>query len=156
MQRKAAMNPTLAFFEQLAPMLAVLALVVGALWVGTLFAASWLCGRSRFAADPTELGTLAVALNRRWTTPFLFVSVTSAAAWLCLLPNGALSTRWLYVVCVAILSLVFIHTSVRRRATRIASGSVSAIRGEALMRVALVVSVAVVVALGSVRAMAAP
>jgi hypothetical protein len=57
---------------------------------------------------------------------------------------------------VAILSLVFIHTSVRRRATRIASGSVSAIRGEALMRVALVVSVAVVVALVSVRAMAAP
>jgi hypothetical protein len=150
------MNPTLAFFEQLAPVLAALALLVGALWVGTLFAASWLCGRSRFSADPTELGTLAVALNRRWTSPFLVVSLTSAAAWFCLLPTAVHSARWVYVFCVALLSLVFIHVSVARRATRIANGSVGAIRGEALVRLALVVSVAIVVALVRARAMGAP
>jgi hypothetical protein len=133
------------------PMLGVVAFIAGALWAGILFSVSWLSGRARWMADGMEVGTLALTLNRRWATPFLVLSLTSAFLWMYALPPGAFNQGLFMGVGAALLVLLLVHSSVRSRAARVASGSVSATRGEGMHRVVLVLSLAVLTTLVGLR-----
>jgi hypothetical protein len=140
-----------ALLLQCIPLLGVVAFIAGALWAGILFSVSWLSGRARWMADGTEVGSLAMTLNRRWATPCLVVSLVSAMLWICTLPQRALSEPWLFGLAAALVALLLVHSSVLSRAARVARGSVSATRGEGLRRFVLVVSLAVLTTLVGLR-----
>jgi hypothetical protein len=106
-----------------APLLAALALLSSALWIGTLFSVSWLSGRARMMADAPEIGRLALALFRRWTLTSLMVSLASTAAWWvgqdglgAVRPGNAAVAG----ACAAGLLLLIVHLSVGARAKRVA------------------------------------
>jgi hypothetical protein len=147
------MNTTRAFalLQEFLPVLGVVALITGALWAGILFSVSWLSGRARWMADGTEVGTLALALDRRWATPCLVACIASALAWACVTPSWLPGGPWLIGLGALLLVLVALHSSVSTRALRVARGSVSATRGEGLRRLMLVVSLAAVTALVGLR-----
>jgi hypothetical protein len=140
-----------ALLVQCLPMLGVLAFIAGALWAGILFSVSWLSGRARWMADGTEVGGLAIMLNRRWATPCLVVSLASAFLWIYAQPQGLADERWLFGLGAALAVLLLVHSSVLHRAVRIANGSVTATRGEGLRRLVLVLSLTVVTALVGLR-----
>jgi hypothetical protein len=123
-------------------LLGVVAVVAGALWAGTLFAVSWLCGRARWRADSREIGALAVELNRRWATRCFVVGAVCALGWVGAAPSGTMEPYRVGGVGAGVLALVLLHGSVAQRAKRIADGSMRAARGEGLRRFALVLSLA--------------
>ena len=144
-------TPLFALAVRCLPMLGVIALIAGALWAGILFSVSWLSGRARWMADGVEVGTLALTLNRRWATPCLVVSLSSAFLWMWALPPGTLNEGLLMGVGAALLALLLVHSNVRSRAVRIANGSVSATRGEGVRRLLLVLSLTVLTTLVGLR-----
>jgi len=148
------MNPIVDALERCAPILATLALIAGALWIGTLFAVSWLCGRARLMADTSEIVGLAVSLNRRWTIPCLVACVVCSFGWLCALPRSAFDGRWLYGLDGAIVALVLVHARVAQRARRVVRGNARALHGELARRTALVLSLATLAALMTFRSIA--
>jgi hypothetical protein len=134
-----------------APVLAALALLTGSLWVGTLFAVSWLSGRARYMADGGEIATLALGLNRNWATPCLLATMVFALGWACVVPPATFDVATMLVASVALFVLVLVHASAANRAVRIAGGSRRAGRGESLRRVALVMSAAMLAGLVGAR-----
>jgi hypothetical protein len=134
-----------------APVLAALALLTGSLWVGTLFAVSWLSGRARYMADGVEIATLALGLNRSWATPCLLATMVFALGWACLVPPSTFDAYTMLAASVAMFVLVLVHASAANRAVRIAGGSRRAGRGEPLRRIALVLSVAMLAGLVGAR-----
>jgi hypothetical protein len=154
-QWSAGMSSTRAFvlLEQCTPLLAIMALLAGALWLGVLFSVSWLSGRARLAADGAEMGHLAVSLNRIWAMPLLLVSSLSGAAWIWTHP-APLALPWLSGLGVVFLVLLGLHSIVARRATRVANGSLRATRGEGARRLALVVSMAALTSLVTLHVLA--
>lgn len=123
-------------------LLGVVAVVAGALWTGTLFAVSWLCGRARWRADSRDIGALAADLNSRWATRWFVVGAACSLGWVAAAPPGTLEPYWVGGVGAGVLALLLLHGSVAQRAKRIADGSVRAARGEGLRRFALVLSLA--------------
>lgn len=111
----------LTWLHRGAPFLLALAVLSGALCIGTLFAVSWLAGRARWMADAPEIARLALSLFSRWTVPCFFVSAASAAGWL----EGAHPDRVhdpvVMAAAVATLLLVIVHFRVASRARRIAT-----------------------------------
>jgi hypothetical protein len=136
---------------QCLPVLGLVALIAGALWAGVLFSVSWLSGRARWMADGAEVGGLAMMLNRRWATPCLLVSLTSALLWIYAQPRGAADARWLPGLAAALAALLLVHSRVLNRAVRVANGSVAATRGEGLRRLILVLSLTAFTALVGLR-----
>jgi hypothetical protein len=133
------------------PMLGVVAFIAGALWAGILFSVSWLSGRARWMADGTEIGSLAISLNRRWATPCLAVCLMSACLWIYSLPRGLLPESSILGLGMALVVLLLVHSNVAVRASRVAHGSVSATRREGLRRFFLVVSLTVLTAVLGLR-----
>lgn len=113
----------LTWLHRAAPFLLALAVLTGALCLGTLFAVSWLAGRARWMADAPEIARLALSLFSRWTVPCFFVSTASAAGWL----EGAHPERIhdpiVMAAAGATLVLVIVHFRVAARARRIATTS---------------------------------
>jgi hypothetical protein len=136
---------------QCLPLLGVVALVAGALWTGVLFSVSWLSGRARWMADGTEVGQLALTLNRRWATPCLVVCLVSVFLWVSTFPAGTLDLASMWGIGAGLLALVLIHTNVVSRASRVSRGSSSATRGEGVRRLLLVVSLAAVTTIVGLR-----
>jgi hypothetical protein len=139
------------FLAHCTPLLGVVALICGALWVGILFSVSWLSGRARWMADNAQVGMLALALNRRWATPCLVVSLATACLWLSTVPNGLLQTPWIVGAGAALVAMLLVHTSVAARTRHIARGSVSATRGEGMRRLFLVLSLVMFAAIVTFR-----
>jgi hypothetical protein len=111
----------LGWLQRVAPFLLALAVVSGALCLGTLFAVNWLTGRARWMADAPEIARLALSLFARWTVPCFVVSTLAGAGWL----EGAHPERAhdpiVLVVAAATLVLVVIHFRVAGRARRLAA-----------------------------------
>ncbi len=148
------MESTRAFLllEQCQPLLGVVAFIAGALWAGILFSVSWLSGRTRWMADGTEIGSLAIALNRRWGTPCEVVFLSAGFLWAYTRPAGAvLDVPWAIGLSVALAALLVVHWRVRGRALRVAGGNTSATRGEGMSRLALVLSLAALTTLVGLR-----
>jgi hypothetical protein len=147
------MASTRAFIllQQCLPLLWVVAFVAGALWTGILFSVSWLSGRARWMADGTDVGTLALSLNRRWATPSLVVCLVSASLWVWARPAGALDVASMWGLGVALVVLLLLHSSVEVRALRVSRGSVSATHGEGVRRLMLVLSLAALLTLVGMR-----
>jgi hypothetical protein len=107
-----------------APFLLAVAVITGALCIGTLFAVSWLARRALWMADAPEIARLALSLFGRWTVPCFFVSAVTAAGWL----EGAHPERVhdpvVMAVALATLLLVLVHVRVAAHARRIAATSV--------------------------------
>jgi len=133
------------------PMLGVVAFVAGSLWTGILFSVSWLSGRARWMADGSDLGLLALSLNRRWATPCLVVCLASVTLWIWTQPPGAVDLASMWGLGAAMLVLLLLHSSVEHRAVRISRGYVSATRGEGVRRLMLVLSLAVLITLVGLR-----
>jgi hypothetical protein len=144
-------TPAGLLLEHLVPLLGVAAFIALALWVGVLFSVSWLSGRARWMADGTEVGRLAVALDRRWAIPALLASVGTAFFWLFAAPAGPPHGGALYGLVGAALLLVVMHAAVSRRALQVAGGHTEATRGEGMSRTFLLLSLAAIVALVSFR-----
>ena len=132
-------------------MLGVVAFVAGSLWTGILFSVSWLSGRARWMADGSDLGNLAVSLNRRWATPCLVVCLASVSLWIWTQPAGAVDLASMWGLGAAMFALLLLHSSVEHRAVRISRGNVSATRGEGVRRLMLVLSLAVLITLVGLR-----
>jgi hypothetical protein len=106
-----------------APELATVLVVAGALWIGTLFSVSWLCGRARMMADGPEIGRLAASLFGRWTVPSLLVSLLAGAAlWLVAFERQG-HARWLYIAAAAEIILIALSVRVGLQARRVGNGS---------------------------------
>jgi len=140
-------TPLFAAIVKCLPMLAVIALIAGALWAGTLFSASWLSGRARWMADATEAGTLAMSLNRRRATPCLLVSLASAVLWVWAQPHAVPDQAWLLGVGFAVVAALAVHSTVLIRTARVARGSIVATRGEGVRRFVLVLTLALLTTL---------
>jgi hypothetical protein len=138
-------------------LLAALAFVAScSLWTGTLFCVSWLSGRARMMADGPEVGGLALSLFRRWATPLFVASFFACFAWLAGGPADRLRAHWVYGIVGAMAALLALHVVVGSRARRIVRGSVRAAEGEAIRRVALVVSFGAIIALAALRTSLVP
>jgi hypothetical protein len=144
-------TPAGLLLEHCIPLVGVAAFIALAIWVGVLFSVSWLSGRARWMADGTEVGRLAVALDRRWPIPALFASVGTAFFWLFATPAGPPRGVGLYGLVGAALLLVVMHATVSRRAVQVAGGHSEATKGEGMSRTFLVLSLAAIVALLSFR-----
>jgi hypothetical protein len=140
-----------ALLHQCLPLLGVVAFVAGALWVGILFSVSWLSGRARWMADGTELGSLALSLNRRWATPLLIVCLASGSLWVFMVPAGSLDLPWASGLGGTILALLIVHSSVVARAMGVSRGSLRATHGEGVRRLLLVISLAALTILVGLR-----
>jgi hypothetical protein len=123
-----------------APLLASIFVLAGALWMGTLFSASWLSGCARMMADGPEIGRLALSLLHRWTIPSLCVSLFAGLGWLAMAPLGRTRVHWVYAVAALAVPIVALQVGVGRRAKRVAQGSAEAARGAGARRLALMLS----------------
>ena len=138
-------------------LLVAMAFVVScSLWTAILFSVSWLTGRARMMADGPEIGGLAVALFRRWATPLFVSSFVAGFVWLAGGPADRLRAHWVYGIVGAMGALVALHVVVGSRARRVVRGSVRAAEGEAMRRVALVVSFGAIIALAALRTSLVP
>jgi hypothetical protein len=127
-----------------------------ALWTGTLFSVSWLTGRARMMADGPEVGGLALALFRRWAVPLLVTSLAAGFIWLAGGPADRLRAHWVYGIVAAMAAILGLHLVVGSRAKRVVRGSVRASDGEAVRRVALVLSFGAIIALAALRTSLVP
>jgi hypothetical protein len=122
-----------------------------ALWTGTLLSVSWLTGRARMMADGPEVGALALALFRRWATPLLVASLVIGIVWLGGGPRERLRAHWVYGIGAAVIVLLMLHGRVGTRAERVGRGSLRAINGEWISRVAIVISFGAIIALAALH-----
>jgi serine/threonine protein kinase len=132
-----------------APFFATIWIVANSLCIGTLFSASWLCGRAVMMADAPEIGRLSLQLLRRWTVPSLVVSLVAGAAWCTLVAQEHQQNLWLYGVGLAALALVGLNVTIAQRANQLAQGTADSSRGEGARRLALLVSVSAAIALAA-------
>jgi hypothetical protein len=100
--------------------LLVVAVLTGALCIGTLFAVRWLAGRALWMADAPEIARLALSLFARWTVPCFFVSTVTAAGWLETAHPERVHDPVVMAIAAATLVLVLVHFRVAARARRIA------------------------------------
>ena len=121
------------------------------LWTGTLLSVSWLTGRARMMADRQEIGGLALALFRRWAVPLLVASLVAGFVSLAGGPADRLRAHWVYGIVGAMAASIALHVAVGSRARRVVRGSVRASEGEAIRRVALVLSFGAIIALATLR-----
>jgi len=127
-----------------------------AMWTATLFSVSWLTGRARMMADGPEIAALALTLFRRWATPLFGASFFAGFAWLAGGPADRLRAHWVYAIVGAMGAILALHVVVGSRAQRVVRGSVRASQGEAIRRVALVVSFGAIIALAALRTSLVP
>jgi hypothetical protein len=127
-----------------------------ALWTGTLLSVSWLTGRARMMADGQEVGGLALALYRQWAVPLLAVSLVAGFLALAGGPADRLRAHWVYGIVGAMAASIALHRVVGSRARRVVRGSVRASEGEAIRRVALLLSFGAIIALAGLRASLMP
>jgi hypothetical protein len=138
------------------PFAAMLFVACCALWTGTLMSVSWLTGRARMMADGPEVGALAGSLYRRWAVPLLVASLATAFVWLAGGPRERLRADWVYGIGAALAALLTLHAMVGSRAERLGRGSRRAGNGEAMSRLALVVSFGAIIALAARHALLGP
>jgi hypothetical protein len=127
-----------------------------ALWTGTLFSVSWLTGRARMMADGPEVGGLALTLFRRWAVPLLVLSLVAGFVCLAGGPADRLRAHWVYGIVGAMVVLFALHAVVGSRAKRVVRGSLRASEGEAIRRLALVLSFGAIIALAALRTSLVP
>jgi hypothetical protein len=140
----------------LAPLLASVFVVAGALWLGTLFAVSWFSGCARMMADGPEIGRLALSLFRRWTVPSLCVAIAAAGGWLAIAPGVRARAHWVDLIAVLVVALLGLHQAVGERAKRVALGRIDATHGEGFRRLMLVLSIGAVAAVATFRSALVP
>jgi hypothetical protein len=109
---------------------ATVCLVGCALWLGTLFSVSWLCGRATTMPEGPEIGHLAISLFRRWTLPSLAVSLIAGVLWSGAAVHVGRQAQWLYGLPVVGLAFIVLSGAVGRRAKRLARGSPASTRDE--------------------------
>ena len=133
-------------------MLAAVAFVAScSLWTGTLFCVSWLTGRARMMADGPEIGRLAVTLHRRWAHPLGIATFVTGFISVMGGPSERLRAHWIYGIAAAVAALVALDVAVGSRAKRVVRGSLRASEGEAMRRVAIVLSFGAIIALAALR-----
>jgi hypothetical protein len=109
----------MAQMTRYAPAFATVLFVAAALWIGTLFSVSWLCGRARMMADGPEIGRLASSLFGRWTVPSLLVSLGAGSGlWLAAFEHQT-RALWLYGAVALEIALLTVSVRVGRRARRV-------------------------------------
>jgi hypothetical protein len=111
----------LDWLQRGAPFLLALAVMSGALCIGTLFAVNWLAVRARWMADAAEIARLALSLFSRWTVPCFFVSTVAAAGWLEGAHRELAHNPIVLAAAAATVVLVIVHVQVAARARRLAS-----------------------------------
>jgi hypothetical protein len=134
-----------------APLFATICVAAGALWLGTLFSVSWLCGRATLMADGPEIGSLSLSLFRRWTVPSLVVSLIAGSLWCGAAAQANRQHYWLYGIALAVLAFVALTGTVGQRGSRLVRGSIQATKGEGARRFALLLSVWAMIALAAFR-----
>jgi hypothetical protein len=144
-------TPAAFLLERCFPLLGAAAFVALSLWIGTLFSVSWVTGRARWMADDTDVGRIAVALCRRWATPFLGAFVVLAFLVVLAAPERQVALGQLVASGLALAGMLGVHASIWRHAARVERGSVRAASGDGMRRVALVLSLAMLLALVSFR-----
>jgi hypothetical protein len=111
----------LDWLQRGAPFLLAVAVMGGALWVGTLFSVSWLADRARLMADTPQIARLALSLFARWTVPCFVLSIAAAAGWL----EGAhpehVREPIALAAAAATFALVIVHVKVAVHARRLAT-----------------------------------
>jgi hypothetical protein len=110
----------LAWVHRGSSILLAIAVLTGALCIGTLFAVSWLARRALWMADAPEIARLALSLFARWTVPCFFVSAVTAVAWLEAAHPERVHDPVVMAIAAATLVLVLVHFRVAARARRIA------------------------------------
>jgi hypothetical protein len=144
-------TPAAYFLVSCFPLLGAAAFVALSLWIGSLFSVSWITGHARWMADDADVGRIAASLCRRWATPFLaffvafgFLTVVSA-------PEREIGVPQLAAAGFALAGMLGVHASIWRHAARVERGSVRAARGDGMRRIALVLSLATLLAVVSFR-----
>jgi len=148
-------TPAALVLQHCVPLLGAGAFVALSLWIGTLFSVSWVTGHARWMADDADVGRIAAALCRRWATPFLMGFVVLTSLLVVATPDAQIGTAQLVAAGFALAGMLGVHGSIWRHAARVERGSVRAARGDGMRRVALVLSLATLLAVVSFR-MAAP
>lgn len=142
------MNYLVHALGRYAPLFATVSLIASVLWIGALLTTSWLCSRARLMADGPEIGGLAVLLHRQWASRCFLLGAACGLLALAGAPE-ALRPGSAAAAALVLLALVWLHARVGGRANRISRGR--GIRGEAAHRLALILSLAILTALVSIR-----
>jgi hypothetical protein len=137
-------------------LVATLFLASCAAWTGVLVSVSRLSGRARMMADGPKGCVLALALYRERAMPLLVVSFLIGFVWLACAPSDRLRAHWVHAIGVALLAMAGLHVMVGSRAERVLRGSLRATQGEALRRIALLVSFVSIIAFAALRTTLVP
>jgi putative membrane protein len=89
-------------------------------WIGSILAVAWLCGRARLVADGAEVGRYARAIYLRFSAPAFVVAIGAGVARLLVQPSAYLHAHWMHGKLFLAVALVGLHHVVGAKAKRIA------------------------------------
>jgi putative membrane protein len=114
-------------------------------WIGSVLAVAWLCGRARLMAEGAEAGRFARGVYLRFSVPAFLLAVGSGLARLLMQPAAYLHAHWMHAKLLLVVVVIGLHHVVGAKAKRIARGDTEAETGtQGLVLVILLAAVGAV------------
>jgi putative membrane protein len=95
-------------------------------WIGSILAVAWLCGRARLVADGTEVGRFARGVYLRFSVPAFLLAVGAGVARLLMQPAVYLHAHWMHGKLALALLIIALHHVIGAKAKRIARADTEA------------------------------
>jgi putative membrane protein len=137
--------------ERLALPLVALHVTANLVWIGSILAVAWLCGRARLVADGTEVGRYARAIYLRFAVPGFLVAVGAGIARLLVQPAAYLHAHWMHGKLLLAVVLIGLHHVVGAKAKRISRADTDAETGTGVLVLGILVAAAGAVVLVVMR-----
>jgi putative membrane protein len=112
--------------ERFALPLVALHVSANLVWIGSIVAVAWLCGRARLVADGTEVGRFARGIYLRFSVPAFMLAVGAGIARLLVQPSVYLHAHWMHGKLLLAVVLIGLHHVVGAKAKRIARADTEA------------------------------
>jgi putative membrane protein len=137
--------------ERFALPLVALHVSANLVWIGSMLAVAWLCGRARLMADGTEAGRFARGIHLRFAVPAFLVAVGAGVARLLVQPGPYLHAHWMHGKLLLAVVLIGLHHVLGAKAKRIARADTEAETGTGVLIVAILVAAAGAVTLVTMK-----
>lgn len=137
--------------ERLALPLVALHVTANLVWIGSILAVAWLCGRARLVADGTEVGRYARGIYMRFAVPGFLFGVGAGVARLLVQSSAYLHAHWMHGKLLLAVVLIGLHHVVGAKAKRIARADTDAETGTGWLSIGIVLAAAGAVVLVVMR-----
>jgi putative membrane protein len=115
--------------ERFALPLVALHVSANLVWIGSILAVAWLCGRARLRADGAEVGQFARGIYMRFSVPAFLIAVGAGLARLLMQPAAYLHAHWMHGKLLLALVIIALHHVTGAKAKRIARADTDAETG---------------------------